>query len=177
MEQSQKQHQVWCLLPEKSTAVTHSGHKWKSWYDGTCRVWLLTSQTWICWVPMAEVPLSSEGHRGAPVCVRWSPGSTMQTHRSGLSLAFLPGQKKREALASPQMTNLLLKNCCWHHSFFSTPCFSPLCYGSAAPFAFVLFSHITKTRRAAVMDRTSSTLAGFWWKAIWFPQPSYLMSL
>lgn len=27
--------------------------------------------------------------------------------------------------------------------------------------AFVLFSHVTKTRRAAVMDRTSSALAGF----------------
>lgn len=42
MEQSQKQHQVCYLLPEKSTAVTHSGQKWKCWYDGTCRVLLLT---------------------------------------------------------------------------------------------------------------------------------------
>lgn len=63
--------------------------------------------------------------------------STMQSHCLGLSLPFLPGQKNREVLISPQLTNSLLKICCRHHAHFSAPCFSLLC--SRSPICICTF--------------------------------------
>lgn len=115
---------------------------------------VLSCQAWICWAEMAEGPLSSAGHHGC-VTESW----TAPPHHSGLAFAFLPGQQNRAALISPQRSSL--ETCCQHHSLFQASFPSLPCCRATATFAFVLFSHVTKTRRAAVMDRTGPALAGF----------------
>lgn len=114
-----------------------------------------------------------------PMVLLYESDGLVQDHAIPLLRSFLTFLTWAEKTEKPSFL-LSWPTHCWKSAASITPAsqlpVSPSC-APIAPFAFVLSSRVTKTRRAAVMDRTSSALAGFWWKAIWFPQPSYLMSL
>lgn len=147
--------------PENSSAVTRGGQKWKRWVDGACRVSVLRCQAWISWAETSEGPLSSAGHRGAPGRVTGSWTAQIQPFTQDFPLLSCPGSET-------QQLSFLLRGPArsWRPAASTIPSsklpFPPSRATDPQPHLhFVLLSPVTKTRRAAVMDRTGPALAGF----------------